>query len=237
MARTRRLDLPLLAGAQAQKHVTVNEALARLDALAAPAALSRSLTVAPAGAADGDVYVVAAGASGDWAGEAGNLALRDNGGWVFCLPHAGKRAWVIDEAVEIVHDGVGWVTGQGAAAHGAGAALRVSMVDHVVSNGADSVTAAFIPDKAIVLGVTGRVIEPLAGPGLTTWRLGTNDSTDRYGSGIGTGLNAFVEGLTSAPLAYFGPTALVMSAEAGEFSGGVVRLCAHYLHLSPPRPA
>ena len=34
MARTAQLDLPLVMPAQAQKHVTVNEALARLDAAA-----------------------------------------------------------------------------------------------------------------------------------------------------------------------------------------------------------
>ena len=34
MARTAQLDLPLVAPSQAQKHVTVNEALARLDAVA-----------------------------------------------------------------------------------------------------------------------------------------------------------------------------------------------------------
>ena len=34
MAKTAQLDLPLVMPAQAQKHVTVNEALARLDAAA-----------------------------------------------------------------------------------------------------------------------------------------------------------------------------------------------------------
>lgn len=235
MARTRRLHLPLLASAQAQKHVTVNEALVRVDALAAPVVLSRSSSEPPTSASDGDMYVVAPDATGDWEGEGGNFALFDNGGWLFCLPHAGKRAWVVDERREIVHDGDGWVEALGAAAFGAGAALCVSAIDHVVTSGASSTTTDFIPDKAIVLGVTGRVIAPLVGPGLTTWRLGVSASADRYGSGLGTALNSFVEGVTSGPLTYFGATALVLRAEAGAFSGGVVRLCAHYLKLSPPR--
>ena len=45
---TPRLGLPYLAAAQAQKHVTMNEALSLLDGLVSTSAVSRSLAAQPA---------------------------------------------------------------------------------------------------------------------------------------------------------------------------------------------
>ena len=64
MARTAQLDLPLVMPAQAQKHVTVNEALARLDAAAQLRVISSLVAAPPAAAADGASYLVPAGATG-----------------------------------------------------------------------------------------------------------------------------------------------------------------------------
>ena len=55
--------------AQAQKHVTVNEALARLDAAAQLRVISFAETTPPASAVDGAGYLVPAGATGAWAGQ------------------------------------------------------------------------------------------------------------------------------------------------------------------------
>ena len=63
------LSLPYIQPAQAQKHVTHNEALRILDALVQLAVESRALTEPPAIAVDGARYIVAAGATGDWAGQ------------------------------------------------------------------------------------------------------------------------------------------------------------------------
>ena len=62
------LALPYLLANQAQKHVTVNEALRRLDALVQLSVLSASLAAPPASPADGDRYIVPAGATGTWVG-------------------------------------------------------------------------------------------------------------------------------------------------------------------------
>ena len=83
MARTAQLDLPLVMPAQAQKHVTVNEALARLDAAAQLRVISSLLSTPPASACDGQSYLVPAGATGEWAGHrAGRIAVWSNGGWI-----------------------------------------------------------------------------------------------------------------------------------------------------------
>ena len=52
MPDTTRLGLPLLAPAQSQKHVTVNEGLARLDALVHLSVASFDTTAPPASPVD-----------------------------------------------------------------------------------------------------------------------------------------------------------------------------------------
>lgn len=105
------LALPFLLPAQAQKHVTVNEALMRLDALVQLAVVRRDLAVPPPAPEDGARYIVATGASGDWAGQSGNIALFAGGGWQFLTPRAGWRAHVVAEGVDLLHDGAGWAAG------------------------------------------------------------------------------------------------------------------------------
>ncbi len=110
---TPRLGLPYLITSQAQKEVTHNEALNRLDALVQAVVLDRGLTAPPAGAADGDCYLIAAGASGDWAGRDGQIAAW-YGGWVFVAPRAGFAVHVADEDVTLRHDGGVWAVAEAA---------------------------------------------------------------------------------------------------------------------------
>lgn len=108
MTTTPRSALPLLAAAQAQKHVTHNEALLQLDALSSARLLDRDLAAPPASPADGDAYLVAAGASGDWTGQSGRIAFAVDGAWRFYAPFAGLMAYVADEAAFLVFDGAAW---------------------------------------------------------------------------------------------------------------------------------
>jgi hypothetical protein len=107
MPDTPLLSLPLLAASQAQKHVTHNEALLRLDALIHLSVISRSLAAPPA-AADGDRYLVASSPSGAWAGQPGMVALAQAGGWVFITPRKGWRLWVEAEGRFLAFDGTQW---------------------------------------------------------------------------------------------------------------------------------
>jgi hypothetical protein len=106
---TPRSGFPLLAAAQAQKHVTHNEALLQLDALGCARLLDRDLTAPPPSPADGDAYLVKATATGDWSGQDGNIAFAIDGGWRFYAPYGGLIAYVTDEATLIVDDGTNWV--------------------------------------------------------------------------------------------------------------------------------
>ena len=68
MDQTANLALPYIMPAQAQKFVSHNEALARLDAIVQLAVLDRDLATPPASPAEGDRYIGAASASDAWSG-------------------------------------------------------------------------------------------------------------------------------------------------------------------------
>lgn len=102
------LSLPYLAPSQAQKHVTHNEALARLDAVVQLAVESRSLATPPSGVATGARYLVASGATDAWAGEDQAVAVWTGGLWEFTAPQPGWVAYVRDEARQAVYDGSLW---------------------------------------------------------------------------------------------------------------------------------
>jgi len=108
MSTTPHLILPLLAAAQAQKHVTHNEALASLDALVHLAVKERGRTAAPGSPAEGDRYLVGTGATGAFGGHDGEIALFDLGRWRFFIPRAGWRVYVETEDRIIVFDGSQW---------------------------------------------------------------------------------------------------------------------------------
>ncbi len=108
MPETPLLGLPILEAAQAQKHVTHNEALLLLDAQIHLSAISRTLGTPPASPAEGDRYLVAAGATGAWTGQGGRLAFRQSGAWIFATPREGWRLWIADEEKFLLFDGVLW---------------------------------------------------------------------------------------------------------------------------------
>ena len=105
-----RLALPYLAAGQMQKHVTLNTALTRLDALLQTAAVSRTTATQPGDPADGDLYILPADAQGAaWAGRGeGSLMRFEAGGWTAVPTPPGLIAVVRDEAVVVVRDHAGW---------------------------------------------------------------------------------------------------------------------------------
>ena len=106
---TTNLLLPYILAAQAQKHVTHNEALRLLDGLVQLSVLDRDLAAPPASPADGDRYIVANGGTGDWTGWDLNVALFTDGTWLRLPPRAGWCAWVEDEGLLLVYDGAVWI--------------------------------------------------------------------------------------------------------------------------------
>ena len=113
MDTTPNLDLPYIASAQAQKHVTHNEAIRALDALVQLSVIDRDLTSPPATPANGDRYIVPAGASGAWSGHAGSVAAFQDGTWAYYSSLEGWLAWVADEDRLVAWDGTQWVVAGG----------------------------------------------------------------------------------------------------------------------------
>ena len=108
---TPRLQLPYLAAAQAQKHVTMNAALSLLDGLVQSAVESRTLAAEPAAPADGALYILPANAIGaDWAGAgAGALMRFESGAWAALPASDGQIAYVRDEAKLAVRHAGAWL--------------------------------------------------------------------------------------------------------------------------------
>lgn len=110
MSDTSRLALPYLAAGQAQKHVTVNESLARLDALVQLSARSASTAAQPGSPADGDIYLLPSGKTGAaWGAMAdGALAYYHDGAWEELTPKQGWRCYIEDSRASLVRDASAW---------------------------------------------------------------------------------------------------------------------------------
>ncbi|MCG8507085.1 MAG: DUF2793 domain-containing protein [Sphingomonadales bacterium] len=106
-----RLAVPYILAAQSQKEVTHNDGLNVLDALVQAVVEDRDLTAPPGAPAEGQVWIVAAAATGDWAGHDGELAQFIGGAWKFHTPFEGLIAWLADEDVFARYDGAVWVAG------------------------------------------------------------------------------------------------------------------------------
>ncbi|CUH80788.1 hypothetical protein TRM7557_03074 [Tritonibacter multivorans] len=106
--RSSRLNLPYLLPAQAQKHVTHNEALLRLDQLCQLVLAQVDALDPPVAPANGAAYGLAANPTGAWAGQGGQLAFFEGDAWHFLTPQPGWRAWVRDLDQMQVWDGAAW---------------------------------------------------------------------------------------------------------------------------------
>jgi uncharacterized protein DUF2793 len=139
MDQSPNLTLPYIMAAQAQKHVTHNEAIRELDAIVQLAVKDRDLSSSPVSPANGDRYIVAANATGDWFGKESQIAAFQDNAWVFYAPNEGWLGWVADEGILLAFDGTLWseVSGSGGEAGNPVSLLGVN-------------TTASLPDRLAV---------------------------------------------------------------------------------------
>jgi hypothetical protein len=107
MPQSTRLALPLLAAGQAQKDVTHNEALLRLDRLVALAVVSRAAAGPSLDPVVGDCHIVAPAAAAAWGQPAGTLMHWQGNGWLPESPVDGQIVLVQDEAIMLLYR-AGW---------------------------------------------------------------------------------------------------------------------------------
>jgi|GEM_PF-7026619 len=109
------LKLPFIQSAQAQKHVTHNDAITNLDILTQLTVEDKDLPTPPSSPAEGACYIVASVATAVWTGKENQLAAWQDGAWRFYEPAEGWVAWIRDENTQTVFDGTLWneLTGTG----------------------------------------------------------------------------------------------------------------------------
>ncbi|MEM7076900.1 MAG: DUF2793 domain-containing protein [Pseudomonadota bacterium] len=108
-----RLSLPFILPSQAQKHVTHNTALERLDALVQLVLEEVDAATPPALPEAGQVWALGAAPTGAWAGQAGQLAQWLPPGWAFIAPQTGWQGWNRGASQAVRFDGAAWVAGGG----------------------------------------------------------------------------------------------------------------------------
>lgn len=106
------LSLPLILPAQAQKHVTHNEALRILDVLVQLAVTDRTRATPPATPVEGDRHIIASSATGVWADRDGQVACYWGGAWLYLIPQDGWIARVVSEALTVAWQGGQWVNAE-----------------------------------------------------------------------------------------------------------------------------
>lgn len=85
--------------------------LKKLGAVVGLSVKDRDLATPPASPADGDRYIVPAGATGAWSGRTNQIAVRIGGAWEFHVPRVGWLCFVEDEAVLSAYKAAGWSPG------------------------------------------------------------------------------------------------------------------------------
>ncbi|MCH2038698.1 MAG: DUF2793 domain-containing protein [Rickettsiales bacterium] len=108
MTNSNHLSLIHIEQNQAQKEITINEALNRIDAVLNMGAVDREVNTPPTRPNNGDVYIIGNSPTGAWDGRAGNIAYYD-AGWGFIVPNEGMTLWVNDEDTHYSWNGSAWV--------------------------------------------------------------------------------------------------------------------------------
>lgn len=148
------LMMPFLHESQAQAEITHNEALLILDITVQGRVIDRDLTAPPGSPAEGDAYIVAATATGDWVGKEDDIAYFFGGIWKFITPNEGWEIWVTDEALRVLFLSGSWEVG------GAGSGL-------VVLSGRVSAAGGVVLTSSII-GATFSIAHPGTGEYDTT---------------------------------------------------------------------
>lgn len=106
---TPKLGLPYLLPNQAQKHVTVNESLRRLDTLVLTAVEGKDANEPSLSPNEGETWLTGNSPSGLWQDMPNRLAFWTDGAWHFEVPQPGWRVYDKSQSQLIVFDGTTWI--------------------------------------------------------------------------------------------------------------------------------
>jgi hypothetical protein len=161
--QTTNLELPFLAAGQAQKHVTVNETLLRLDALTQICVESATLAVEPGAPADGARYILPAGKTGAaWDAMAdGALAYYRDGAWEEIAPREGWLAFARDADLLYARDASAWALAHTFLGLGTAALVADATLAHLA--GAETFTGAKSFSAGVSMSSTLQVANAMTG--------------------------------------------------------------------------
>lgn len=129
MTTTPRLGAPELVSAQAAPETTVNEQIRTVEQGAGYFIVKdKDLTAPPGSPVDGDAYIVAATATGAWAGKEKKIAFRMSTGWLYVTPIEGTAAYVQDENLRYLFDGSSWAPDASGSSASLGYIVGVAMI-------------------------------------------------------------------------------------------------------------
>ena len=232
MSNSPHLKLPFLAAAQAQKHVSVNDALSVLDAIVQLSVLDQHLTQPPASPGEGDRYIVGPGATGAWAAFDAQIASYNSGVWQFYQPVSGWRVWVEDEEKHYVFNTATWQD-LSVALSPSGATTELHVIEEeLILSGATADSAIVIPDRAVVFGVSTRTTQGITGA--ASYDCGIVGDVARFGATLSVAVNATNSGVIG-PAAFYANTPVRLTANGGNFTGGKVRIAIHYVLCGVPQ--
>ena len=232
MTNTSRLALPAIEAAQAQKHVTHNEALVLIDATTQLAVEKSHVSSAARFAWGG--RLLHSNSRSDWGVE--RLGRTDCsfqwGRLDLGCPVSGFKAWVKAERLTITYEDGLWRDGIALTFHGGRVTLRAKEEELTLAGPfVDTTDPAFIPDRGIVLGVSSRTTQAITGA--TSYGVGVVGNTTQFGNILGAALGSTNNGVVG-PTAFYADTKVRVTANGGNFTAGKVRLIVYFLEMSVP---
>ena len=141
-----------------------------------------------------------------------------------------------DDGVSVIVDGNGnrWkviaFTGVPASANGAAIDFAI-LEEEVTVSGATTDTTIQIPDRGIVFAVSTRVTEAITGA--TSFDIGDGTTVDLFGGTLALTLGSTNSGVIG-PKPYYAATAVRLTANGSNFTGGKVRVAIQ--HMLCPAP-
>lgn len=170
-----RYNVPFVQPGQANAHLILNEATAKLEQLANGSVISRTVANQPTTPVDGDAYLLLGGAVGvDWGSQGGNLAYY-LGGWFFVQPYEGMTVWIKAEQQYLVYTNGNWLSAGGISG-GSSAPDAVQTFRRWIPNITPSTTYRiplfYSPGRILLSEVTSLMTSSTPGAGNSIqWRL------------------------------------------------------------------
>ncbi|KZL25609.1 DUF2793 domain-containing protein [Pseudovibrio sp. WM33] len=242
---TSRLALPYITAAQAQKHVTHNEALRLLDGLIQMRVLNSTSAAPPSAPSEGDAYIVNSPATDAWTGWEKDMAFYADGSW-FRLPALdGMRAWDAGAGTLLIYTAGSWkalpevlsLVKSAPLVHIArgplGGTTGLGVLEETLADLAGSTveTTIAIPDRSICLGVSTRTVTAITGA--TSYDCGIDGEPSKFGGSLGIAVGSTNKGIIG-PQGFYADTPIRLTTKDGDFTGGTVSVAIHYLSVGVP---